>query len=69
MFIGHYKSVASPKEFYSEKKHTLQFPMQVDLNGEKYLLNNTIQIGSSKQEEGLKKAAEKNSVQHSVKIS
>ena len=69
MFIGHYKSVNSPKEFYSEKRKTLDFPMQVELLGERYLLNSTIQIATSKQENGLLEAAKKNDVKTNVKVS
>lgn len=68
MFIGHYKAVNSPKEFYSEKRKTLDFPMQVELLGERYLLNATIQIANSKQEKGLKETATKNSVKTDVKV-
>lgn len=68
MFIGYYKSVVSPNEFYSEKRLTLDFPTQVELDGERYLLNNTIQISNSKQYRGLKQAAEKNSVRYDVKL-
>lgn len=68
MFIGHYKCVLNPKEFYSQKKKNLNFPIQVELDGERYLLNNTIQITSSKQEIGLLQMADKNSIRHSVKL-
>jgi hypothetical protein len=69
MFIGNYKSVNSPKEFYSEKRSSLDFPMQVELMGERYLLNSTIQISTSKQEKGLLETAEKNNVKTNVKVS
>lgn len=69
MFIGHYKSVNSPKEFYSQKRDTLDFPTQVELLGERYLLGSTIQITASKQEVGLLDAAKKNGVKTNVKVS
>lgn len=69
MFIGHYKCVTSPKEFYSEKRNSLDFPTQVEMNSERYLLNSTIQISNSKQYRGLKQTAEKNGVKYDVKIS
>lgn len=68
MFVGHYKCVSSPKEFYSEKRTTLDFPMQVELDGERYLLNSTVQISNSKQYRGLKQVAEKNGVKYNVKL-
>lgn len=68
MFVGHYKCVSSPKEFYSEKRKTLDFPMQVELNGERYLLNASIQISNSKQYRGLKQVAEKNNAKYDVKL-
>jgi hypothetical protein len=60
--------VVSPKEFYSEKRTTLDFPMQVELDAERYLLNSTIQISNSKQYGGLKQAAEKNNIKYDVKL-
>lgn len=69
MFVGHYKCVSSPKEFYSEKRTTLDFPMQVELDGHRYLLSSTIQISNSKQYIGLKQTAEKNSIKYDVKLS
>lgn len=68
MFIGHYKCVSSPKEFYSEKRTTLDFPTQVEMYGERYLLNATIQISNSKQYRGLRQVAEKNGVKYDVKL-
>jgi hypothetical protein len=46
MFIGYYKSVASSKEFYSSKRSDLNFPIQVEYEGDRYLLNKTIQVSS-----------------------
>jgi len=69
MFIAHYKSVNSPKEFYSEKRNSLDFPTQVELLSERYLLASTIQIATSKQEEGLYEVAKKNDIKTNVKVS
>ena len=69
MFIGHYKSVNSPKEFYSEKRNSLDFPTQVELMGERYLLNSIIQIATSKQQKGLYEVAKKNNINTDVKVS
>lgn len=68
MFIGHYKGVTQPKEFYSEKQDSLEFPMQVELEGLRYLLNYTIQISTSKQEENLARMATTSGTKHNVKI-
>jgi len=38
MYIGHYKAVRSSTEFYSAVMDSLNFPMQVSHNNEKYLL-------------------------------
>jgi hypothetical protein len=68
MFVGYYKAVGQPKEFYSEKRKSLDFPMQVELEGLRYLLSYTIQITSSKQENSLHKMAQENGIKHNVKI-
>ena len=48
MFIGYYKSVSSSKEFYSAKREDLNFPMQVEYKGDRYLLNKTIQVSNNR---------------------
>jgi hypothetical protein len=68
MFIGYYKGVTQPKEFYSEKRNSLDFPMQVELDGIRYLLTYTIQITSSKQEENIVNLAKSNSTKYNVRI-
>lgn len=68
MFIGYYKAVGQPKEFYSEKRETLDFPMQVELEGLRYLLSYTVQITSSKQELNLEKVAKNNGIKYNVRI-
>lgn len=68
MFIGYYKGVSQPKEFYSEKQDSLEFPMQVELEGMRYLLNYTIQITSSKQEQNLINMAKTSGTKYNVKI-
>ena len=37
-FIGHYKSVNSPEEFYSAPRQQLDFPTQVRRKSKNYLL-------------------------------
>jgi len=68
MFIGYYKGVNEPREFYSEKQDTLEFPMQVELDGMRYLLSYTIQMTSSKQEENLVKMAKTSGTKYNIKI-
>ena len=55
MFIGYYKSVTSSKEFYSEKRKDLNFPIQVEYKGDRYLLNKTIQVSSNSHENNINK--------------
>lgn len=68
MFIGYYKAVNQPSEFYSEKRSTLDFPMQVELGGIRYLLGYTIQITSSKQEDNIKNLAKNSNIKYNVKL-
>lgn len=68
MFIGHYKGVQSSKEFYSEKQDNLNFPTQVVLDGERYLLVKTIQISSKNQYKTLVDSAKKFSIKYDVKL-
>lgn len=67
MFIGYYKSVNSSKEFYSLKKEDLNFPMQVEYKGDRYLLGKTIQVTPSG-EKNLKETAKKYGIEYDVKI-
>jgi len=47
MYIAHYKSVNSSKEFYAQKREKLDFPTQVQMNNERFMLNATY-IASAK---------------------
>ena len=69
MFVAHYKSVSSPEEFYSEKRKTLDFPTQVEMNRKKYSLNTTYQIDSDSRYNQLVSMAEKNNIPYGVKVS
>jgi hypothetical protein len=69
MFIGFYKGVQSSREFYSEERNDLNFPTQVSLDGERYLLNKTIQISSQSQYDRLITSATGFGVRTKVKIS
>lgn len=46
MYIAHYKSVNQAKEFYSKSRQTLDFPTQVQMDGDRYLLYTTYTIPS-----------------------
>lgn len=69
MFVAHYKSVSSPEEFYSEKRTTLDFPTQVEMNKKKYSLNTTYQVESDSRYNQLVNMAEKNNIPYGVKVS
>jgi hypothetical protein len=69
MFVAHYKSVSSPEEFYSEKRETLDFPTQVEMNKKKYSLNTTYQVESDSRYNQLVSMAEKNNIPYGVKVS
>lgn len=68
MFVGHYKGVQSSREFYSEKKEDLNFPTQVLLDGERYLLNKTIQVASDSQLKRLVDSAKSFGISSNVKL-
>lgn len=69
MFVAHYKSVSSPEEFFSEKRETLDFPTQVEMNKKKYSLNTTYQVESDSRYNQLVNMAEKNNIPYGVKVS
>lgn len=46
MYIAHYKSVNSSKEFYSQVSDQLDFTAQVEMNGERYTLQTTYLVSS-----------------------
>lgn len=69
MFIGHYKSVSSPEEFFSQKRDKLDFPTQVELNKKKYLLHTTYQVNSESRYKRLVEMAKKNNILYDVKVS
>lgn len=41
MYIAHYKAVGSANEFYAKERKTLDYPTQVQVGKERFLLNNT----------------------------
>jgi hypothetical protein len=68
VFIAHYKAVDKSLEFYSEKRSSLDFPVQVELNGIRYLLNQTIQVSTPKQEKNFIQLAQKMGIKFNIKI-
>jgi len=68
MFIGYYKSVSSSKEFYSCKNTDLHFPVQVEYNGDRYLLGKTIQVSTKSQERNVINTAKKYGIEYDVRI-
>lgn len=68
MFVGHYKCVSSPEEFFSEKRDTLDFPSQVEVSKKRYMLARTYHIASESKYENLIEMAKKNSIQYGIKL-
>jgi hypothetical protein len=68
MFIGYYKSVNSSKEFYSKKRPNLNFPIQIEYNSDRYLLNKTIQVFSDSQEKNLIDTAKRYGIEYNIEI-
>lgn len=68
MYIAHYKSVSQSKEFYSQKRSTLDFPTQVEMAGERYLLHTTYTIPSEAVYNRLIKRADELGIQKDIKI-
>lgn len=68
MYVGHYKAVKSNNEFYSSKRETLDFPTQVEIKGERYLLHNTYAVPSSSILKSLYERAEDLGIPKDIKI-
>lgn len=68
MFVGHYRCVNSPEEFFSEKKESLDFPTQVEVESKRYMLMRTYQFASESRYQELKDMAQKNNIKFGVKI-
>lgn len=67
-YIGHYKSVESPEEIYTEIRDGINFPTQISYKKKRFLLNTTLLISSSKQEENLIKTAKDRGIEYGVKV-
>jgi hypothetical protein len=68
MYIAHYKSVNQSKEFYSKPRNSLDFPTQVEMNSERYLLQSTYTIPSNAVHERILKRADELGIQKDVSI-
>jgi hypothetical protein len=68
MYIGHYKAVNAKDEFYSKVRKSLDFPMQVELNGIRYLLNSTYIASSPSQEKNILEVAKRFNIKSNVEI-
>jgi len=68
MYIGHYKAVTTKDEFYSKTRQNLDFPMQVELSGVRYLLYSTYIASSPSQQNNIKQTAKKFNIKFDVEI-
>lgn len=68
MFIGHYKSVNSPEEFFSSIRESLDFPTQVEFNGKRYLLNATHHADTKSQLANIESYAKSNGISCGVNV-
>jgi hypothetical protein len=68
MYIGHYKSVKSNKEFFSSVRHSLDFPTQVEYDSERYLLQTTFSVSSKSLQEKLKDRADALSIPKDINV-
>jgi len=68
MYIAHYKSVNQSKEFYSQIRQSLDFPTQVEMNSERYLLQSTYTVPSKAVHDRILKRADELGIQKDVSI-
>lgn len=68
MYIGHYKSVNTKEEFYSKPRNSLDFPMQVELSGVRYLLHSTYMASSPSQQQNITDTAKRFNIKHDIEI-
>jgi hypothetical protein len=68
MYIGHYKSVNSSLEFFSEEKENLDFPTQVELNSERYLLFRTLICDTPSKRRSIIDLAKRYNIQFDIRI-
>lgn len=68
MYVGHYKGVSTSDEFYAEEREALNFPTQVELEGQRYILYRTVYSGTPSQRSSLKETLDKHGIRHGIKI-
>lgn len=68
MYIGHYKSVSSSKEFFSSRRETLDFPTQLEYMGERYSLFRTLISDTPSKFRDIVNAAKKYGIPFDIKV-
>ncbi len=68
MYIAYYKSVNSSKEFYTQKRENLDFPTQVQMNNERFMLSSTYIVSAKTMYEKIKIRAEELDIPFDVEI-
>lgn len=68
MYIAHYKCVNQSKEFFSERRNSLDFPTQVAMGGDRYLLYTTYTVPSSSILNRILERADELGIQKNVSI-
>lgn len=68
MYIAHYKSVVSKKEFFSKPKNFLDFSTQVTHNKERYMLFATHVAATPNQQENMRDTAKKWGIEFDVEV-
>ena len=67
-YIGHYKCVESPEEFYSCSRTELDFPTQVMHKSKNYILYMTLQYSTSSQYESIIKTAKERNIDSGIEV-
>jgi len=68
MYIAHYKSVSSTKEFYSKPNANLDFPTQISKDRERYLLTETYIAATPSQIKNINTRAEELGILFDVSV-
>jgi hypothetical protein len=68
MYIGHYKSIKSPKEFFSQPRQNLDFPTQITYKKEQYSLFAAHTVSSESQIKNLTNRAKQLNIKYNVLI-
>lgn len=68
MYIAHYKSVNSSKEFYTQQRESLDFPAQVQLSNERYTLYTTYIVSGHTAHQKIKDRAKELNIPFDIEI-